>query len=121
MKIQVVNIEAKFNKIHEYWDPKIVGALNGQHVKIARIKGEFDRHKHEAEDEMFLVIEGKLHMQLDDRSFDINPGEFIVIPKNTYHRPIAKEEVKIMLFEPESTLNTGNIISDKTKNHIESI
>ena len=121
MDIQTVNIEDKFKKIHEYWSPKIVAELNGQHVKLAKLKDEFVMHQHEDEDEMFLVIEGMLHMELESKTIEINAGEFVVIPKKTPHRPKAIGEVKVLLFEPKTTLNTGNIENDFTVRNLDSI
>ena len=108
-----VNIAEKFAKINEHWTPKIGAELNGQYVKFAKIKGEFTRHAHEDEDEMFLVISGVLKMEFDHKTEVINPGEFIVVPKGVYHKPIADEEVEVLLFEPASTLNTGDSDDDR--------
>ena len=108
-----INIAEKFKKITEYWSPKIAAELNGQQVKLAKLKGEFTRHQHDHEDEMFLVISGILKMEFDDRTEVIKPGEFIVVPKQTYHKPIADEEVEVLLFEPASTLNTGDSDDDR--------
>lgn len=108
MEIKTVNLKEKFDSFSEYWNPKIVGELNGQLVKVAKFKDEFVTHQHEKEDEMFLVIEGKLLMELEDKTLEINPGEFVVIPKKTNHKPIAVGEAKVLLFEPNTTRNTGN-------------
>ena len=108
MEIKTVNLEDKFNTFNDYWNPKIVAELNGQFVKVAKFKDEFIMHQHEHEDEMFLVIEGKLLMELDHKTLEINSGEFIVIPRKTNHRPKAIGEAKVLLFEPKTTLNTGN-------------
>ncbi len=116
-----INVRRKFDEVKDHWDPHVVGELNGQQVKIARLKGEFVRHQHEEEDEMFLVIEGELQMEFDDRTETINEGEFIIVPKGIYHKPIAREEVKVMLFEPATTLNTGDIESDFTKKNLKHI
>ncbi len=110
-----VNIADKFSKFDDYWHPRIVGALNGQHVKIAKIKGEFDWHFHENEDELFLVVQGTLQMHLRDRVVLINPGEFYIVPRGVEHRPVADDEVHMMMFEPETTSNTGNIITERTR------
>src|SRR6185436_797188 len=104
-----INIAEKLSLFHDHWNPRIVGELNGQHVKLGKFKGEFIWHKHDEEDEMFLVLEGKFKMELRDGSIEINKGEFIVIPKGVEHKPVAEEEVSVMLFEPASTLNTGNV------------
>lgn len=121
MKIKKVNLQSKFETFQEYWNPKIVGKLNGQHVKIAKLKDEFVMHKHENEDEMFLVIEGKLLMELEHETLEINAGEFVIIPKQTLHKPIAVGEVKVLLFEPESTLNTGNLENELTVKKLDEI
>lgn len=121
MNIKTINLEEKFETFSEHWDPKIVGRLNGQLVKIARFKGEFVSHQHENEDEMFFVVEGQLLMEMEDRTLTINPGEFVIVPKGTVHKPIAKEEVKVMLFEPESTVNTGAIRGERTRTELEEI
>jgi len=121
MEIKVVNLKDKFNSFTDYWSPKIVGELNGQLVKVAKFKDEFITHQHENEDEMFLVIEGKLLMELENKSLEIKPGEFVVIPKKTKHRPIAVGEVKVLLFEPNTTLNTGNTESKFTVKKLDKI
>lgn len=121
MKIKKVNLKSKFDSFNEYWNPKIVGALNGQHVKLVKIKDEFVMHQHENEDELFMVIEGKLLMELDEETLEINSGEFVIIPKQTNHKPIAVGEVKLLLFEPESTLNTGNIENEFTVKKLDEI
>lgn len=113
MAIKKININQKFESFSEHWSPKILADLNGQNVKIARLLGEFVRHKHDNEDELFFVIDGVLSIILDNETIVLNPGEFVVIPKGTYHQPIAHEEVKVMLFEPATTLNTGDS-EDKT-------
>ncbi|MEM7036835.1 MAG: cupin domain-containing protein [Bacteroidota bacterium] len=120
-KPEPVNVAQKFSTFNEHWSPKIVGELNGQYVKIARLKGEFVMHQHEEEDEMFLVLEGILKMQLEDRLLTIETGEFVIIPRKTMHQPIADEEVKIMLFEPQSTLNTGNTENEFTQRDLDKI
>ena len=113
--MEKVNLQEKLNKFNTHWDPKIVGELNGQHVKLVKFQGEFDWHKHDSEDEMFLVIKGSFNMQFRERSVQVDVGEFIIIPKGVEHCPQADEEVHVMLFEPVTTLNTGNAESDKTK------
>ena len=119
--MQKVIIEDKFNLFSEYWNPKIVGELNGQHVKVAKLKGEFVWHKHDEEDEMFLVIDGVLKMELRDKTLVINKNEFLIVPKGTEHRPVADSEVLVMLFEPATTLNTGNTENEMTKHFLETI
>lgn len=121
MKIETINLKNKFDSFTDYWSPKIVGELNGQLVKVAKFKDEFIMHQHENEDEMFLVIEGKLLMELDNKTLKINSGEFVVIPKKTNHRPIAIGEVKVLLFEPNTTLNTGKIENELTVKKLDEI
>ena len=121
MEIKTVNLKDKFDSFTDYWSPKIVGELNGQLVKVAKFKDEFIMHQHENEDEMFFVIEGKLLMELENKTLEINSGEFVVIPKKTNHRPIAVGEVKILLFEPNTTLNTGNTENEFTVNKLDKI
>ncbi|MEO5892585.1 MAG: cupin domain-containing protein [Ferruginibacter sp.] len=110
-----VNIEEKLSLITGYWDPKIVGELNGQHVKLVKFKGEFIWHKHDAEDELFYVLKGSFKMEYRDKTIELSEKEFLVVPRGIEHRPVAEEEVAIMLFEPITTLNTGNILGDLTK------
>ena len=119
--MQKVIIEDKFNLFSEYWSPKIVGELNGQHIKLAKLKGEFVWHKHDEEDEMFLVMDGVLKMELRDKTIIINKNEFLIVPKGTEHRPVADSEVLVMLFEPATTLNTGNTENEMTKHFLETI
>ena len=120
-KPQVINVESKLGQFNDHWNPRIIGELNGQQVKVAKLLGVFDMHKHEYEDELFYVIKGTLHILLKDEKLELNPGEFVIIPKGTLHQPIAYSEVEILLFEPASTLNTGNIISSHTKQDLEKI
>ena len=121
MSIKKVNLKEKFDAFSDHWSPRIVGELNGQHVKLVKAKGEFVLHKHDNEDEMFLVIEGQLLIELEGESFEINPGEFLIIPKGTQHKPIAAGETKILLFEPKTTLNTGNTENEFTVKKPDSI
>ena len=121
MKIEKINISDKLSLFDDYWNPRIVGELNGQYVKLVKFKGEFVWHKHENEDEMFLVVKGEFKMELRQKIIDIKEGELIIIPRGTEHRPTASEEVHIMLFEPMSTLNTGNVEDKLTKNMLEKI
>ena len=112
--MEKVNVANKLSSINEYYQPKIVGELNGQHVKLVKFQGEFIWHHHEHEDEMFYVVKGRFDMELRDKTITLNQGEFIVIPKGVEHRPVAHQEVEVMLFEPASTLNTGNIVNERT-------
>ena len=114
-----INSAEKFGLFNEYWSPKIVGELNGSYIKLAKLKGEFDWHHHENEEEMFLVVKGELIIKFRDEDIAINAGEFIVIPRGVEHLPVAPEEVHVMLIEPKETLNTGNIINEKTKQVID--
>lgn len=121
MDIKTENIAEKFASFSDYWNPRIIGELNGQLLKAAKLKGEFIAHKHDNEDEMFLVIKGTLLIELDEKTLTINPGEYAIIPKGVMHKPIANEEVELMLFEPATTINTGGIVSERTKNTLERI
>lgn len=119
--LKKVNLSEKFSLIHSHWDPKIVGELNNQLVKLVKFQGEFVWHKHDAEDELFLTIHGSFDMHLRDRIINIDEGEFIIIPRGVEHRPVAKEEVQVLLFEPESVVNTGDTESDLTKTNLDRI
>ena len=112
--IEKVNIKEKFALFDERWSPKIVGELNGQHVKLVKLHGEFVWHHHEQEDELFLVLGGRLRMDFRDRRVWVEQGEFIIVPRGVEHRPVAEEEVRVMLFEPATTLNTGNVRNELT-------
>ncbi len=109
-----VNIKDKFKLIKNYWDPKIIGEVNDMHVKIAKVKGEFDWHLHENEDEMFLVIEGELLLKYRDREEVLQKGEMAIVPKGVEHKPVAEQETQILMIEQKGTLNTGNVKSEKT-------
>lgn len=121
MEIEKVNIESKLKSFDEYWTPKIVGELNNQFVKLAKFKGDFTMHKHDHEDELFYVIEGTLFIELENKTIELNKGEFVVIPKGVNHKPYAPEEVSVMLFEPSTTLNTGDKINDLTVSDLDKI
>lgn len=121
MEINKVNINDKLGTFNEYWTPKIVGTLNNQFVKIAKFKGEFVMHKHATEDELFYVIDGKLFIELKHKTLELNKGEFVIIPKNMEHKPYAPEKAHVMLFEPSSTLNTGNVNNHLTKSDLDKI
>ena len=114
-----VNLAEKFSLIKEYWSPKIAGQLNGQYVKLARLKGEFVWHQHPDEDELFLVIKGNLTIQLRDGDIALGEGEFFIVPAGVEHRPVALEEVHVLLLEPNSTLNTGNVTDERTVTDLE--
>ncbi len=111
----VINLMDKLKQIDNLWHPRIIGELNGQHVKIAKVKGEFVMHHHKKEDELFYVVSGNLTIKLNDGELNLSPGEFVIIPKGIDHQPIAEEEVELLLFEPASTLNTGNQKNTFTK------
>jgi len=116
-----INLVEKFSLFNEHWSPKIVGELNGQQVKLAKFKGEFVFHLHENEDELFMVIKGKFKMEFRDETVEVNEGEMLIVPKGIEHKPVAEDEVCVMLFEPASTLNTGNIINERTKTQLDTI
>ncbi len=116
-----INIGEKLSKIADHWDPHIVGALNGQHVKLAKIEGEFIWHQHDQEDEMFLVLDGEFQMHFRDRIVDLKEGEFLIVPKGVEHRPVALREAAIMLFEPASTVNTGTVEHELTRRDLKEI
>lgn len=113
-RILKVCVEEKLAAINEYWSPRIVADLNNQQVKLARLYGEFVWHHHEHEDELFYVIKGTLIIELRDRNIELNEGELVVIPKGVEHRPVARDEVHVLLFEPAGTVNTGNNSGDLT-------
>src|SRR5713101_4469616 len=106
-----VNLSEKFSFFSSHWDPKVVGELNGQHVKVVKFQGPFVWHRHENEDELFLVYKGRFTMEFRDRSVPVEEGELIIVPRSTEHRPVAEEEVQVLLFEPATTLNTGSVQS----------
>ena len=106
--MEKVNLAEKFSQFSEYWQPKIVGELNGQHVKLSKFQGPFVWHQHAGEDELFLVVKGRFRMELRDREIVLEEGEFLIVPRGVEHRPIADEEVWVLLFEPAATVNTGN-------------
>lgn len=112
--MKVINLEEKFSQFSDHWNPRIIGELNGQNVKIAKVQGEFVWHNHTNEDELFYIIKGSLKIDFEDGERKINAGEMIIIPKGIEHKPIAEEEVWIMLFEPQSIKHTGNIEHELT-------
>jgi mannose-6-phosphate isomerase-like protein (cupin superfamily) len=119
--MEKINIAEKLGLFNDHWNPRIIGELNGQQVKAAKLKGEFVWHHHDHEDELFLVVKGVLKMEFRDKIVVINPGEFIIVPRGIEHKPVAEEEVELLLFEPASTLNTGNIQNDLTKDKLQKI
>tara|TARA_A200000113_G_scaffold190148_1_gene178395 strand:- start:52 stop:411 length:360 start_codon:yes stop_codon:yes gene_type:complete len=116
-----INISQKLAQFKDHWNPRIIGELNKQHVKIAKLKGEFIWHKHDEEDEMFLVLNGTLKIAFRDRTETIQENEIIIVPKGVEHKPIADEEVSIMLFEPATTINTGSLENERTRKNLESL
>lgn len=117
--MQVVNVAAKLASFNDHWSPRIAGELNGQQVKLVKFQGEFVWHHHDAEDELFLVVRGGFRMDYKDQagretSLEVKEGEFLIVPRGTVHRPVAAQEVHVMLFEPASTLNTGNVRDART-------
>lgn len=114
-----VNLAEKFALFSEYWSPKIVGELNGQHVKLAKFKGEFVWHQHEQEDEMFFIVEGTLTIEFRDKTITLNKGELMIVPRGVEHKPVAEHEVSVMLFEPATTLNTGNTENELTQHQLD--
>jgi mannose-6-phosphate isomerase-like protein (cupin superfamily) len=119
--MNAINLSEKFNLFTEHWSPKIVGELNGQHVKLVKFKGPFVWHHHENEDELFLVIKGSFSMEFRDKNVELKEGEFLIVPRGVEHRPNAEQEVEVLLFEPASTLNTGNIEGELSKKQLDSI
>ncbi len=114
-----INLTEKFGLFEEHWTPKIIGELNGQQVKLAKVKGEFIWHNHEGEDELFYIMKGTLKMEFRDKTVVLNEGEMIIVPKGVDHRPIAKEEVWILLFEPKNTKHTGEVESELTVKNLD--
>ena len=119
--MEKINVAEKFSSFNDYFNPRIVGALNGQHVKLVKVCGEFVWHHHDNEDELFYVVKGSFDMHLRDKIITVNAGEFIIIPRGEEHKPVAKEEVEIMLFEPAATLNTGNVENELTRKDLKHI
>ena len=116
-----VNLAEKLSHIHEYWQPHIVGELNGQYVKLVKFQGPFVWHHHDNEDELFLVVQGRFRMEFRDRHVWLEEGEFLIVPRGVEHRPVAEEEAHVLLFEPASTLNTGNVQNERTVERLERI
>lgn len=119
--MEKVNLAEKLSHFSEHWKPKIAGELNGQMVKLVKFKGPFVWHHHENEDELFYVVKGEFEMEFRDKTVTLNTGEFIIVPRGVEHRPNAKEEVHVLLFEPASTLNTGNTVNEKTVKDLQRI
>jgi mannose-6-phosphate isomerase-like protein (cupin superfamily) len=119
--MESVNLAEKFRRFGDHWSPKIVGELNDSYVKLVKLKGEFVWHHHEAEDELFLVVKGRLLLRFRDRDVWVNEGEFAIVPRGVDHLPIAPEEVQVVLIEPKSTLNTGNVRNERTVDALQRI
>ena len=116
-----VNLAEKFAMFSDCWNPRIVGELNGQYVKLSKLKGEFVWHRHDAEDELFLVVKGTLAMHFRDGIEQVREGELLIVPAGVEHKPVAEQEVQVLLFEPKSTLNTGNVRNNQTVDELQSL
>lgn len=114
-------IKKKFDLFNDYWNPKIIGKINNHDVKLAKVKGEFVWHNHKNEDELFFIIKGKLNIEFHDKKVELNEGEMLIVPKGVDHKPIAKEEVWLLLFEPNNIKHTGDVISHLTVENYEKI
>jgi len=119
MEVNKINIGNKLEQFSDHWNPRIIGELNGQHVKIAKFQGDFIWHKHENEDELFYVLKGNFIMELRDKTINMEKGDMIIIPRGVEHRPCAKKEVHVMVFEPVNTINTGDKIDKLTRNKLD--
>jgi mannose-6-phosphate isomerase-like protein (cupin superfamily) len=119
--MEKINLLQKYSLFSDHWSPKIIGELNGQHIKLSKFQGEFVWHKHDNEDEAFFVIKGSFNMELRDKIIVLNEGDMLIVPKGVEHRPVAENEVWVMLFEPAGTLNTGDVVDERTKPVLEKI
>jgi mannose-6-phosphate isomerase-like protein (cupin superfamily) len=119
--MEKVNLADKLATIHDHWNPRVVGDLNGQEIRLVKFAGEFIWHRHEHEDEMFLVLKGRFTMEFRDRQVELEEGEFLIVPRGVEHRPVALAEVEVLLFEPATTLNTGNIVDGRTRRQLQHI
>lgn len=113
--LKLVDIESQFAHVTEYWFPKVVGRVNDQYIKVVKLKGEFVWHAHEAEDELFLVVRGRLRIQLEDGEVTLEPGQFTVVPRGVRHNPVADDECWIVLIETVSTTHTGDVVTPITR------
>ncbi len=121
MNLEKINIENKLSLFSDHWNPRIVAELNGQHIKLVKLQGEFVWHKHDEEDELFYVLKGEFRIEFRDKIFNLKENEFLVVPRGIEHKPVAEKEVSVMLFEPNTTINTGNNHGDFTKNNLDRI
>ena len=119
--VEKVNLGEKFSKFEELWSPKIAGQVNDSLVKLVKFKGDFVWHKHDEEDEMFMVIKGRIQIRFRDRDVDLEEGEFLVVPRGVEHMPVAQEEAHVLLFEPATVLNTGDVRNERTLERLERI
>jgi mannose-6-phosphate isomerase-like protein (cupin superfamily) len=119
--MEKINLRDKLALFSDHWNPRIVGELNGQHVKVVKFQGEFVWHDHRDEDEMFLVLKGQFRMDFRDRSVELHEGEFLIVPRGVEHRPIAEQEVEVLLFEPAQIKHTGDVVSELTKTEYQRI
>ena len=117
--MRVVNLAEKFARFADHWNPRLVGELNGQQVKLAKLLGEFTWHRHDDADELFLVVAGTLEMRLRERTERVNAGEFVIVPRGVEHCPVAAQEVQVLLFEPAGVCNTGNVREARTRESLE--
>jgi mannose-6-phosphate isomerase-like protein (cupin superfamily) len=121
MEIRKVNLAEKFGGFREHWSPKIAGEVNDAYVKLVKFRGDFVWHKHDHEDEMFLVVKGRFTMRFRDRDLLLEENEFVIVPKGVEHCPVAEEEAQVVLFEPKTTLNTGNVVNERTIENLDRI
>jgi mannose-6-phosphate isomerase-like protein (cupin superfamily) len=119
--VEAINLEQKLSMLKDHWNPKIIGELNDSYVKVVKLKGEFVWHHHDEEDELFLVVKGRLLMRFREGNVTVSAGEFIIVPRGVEHLPVAQEEVHLVLFEPKTTLNTGNVRNERTVEELERI
>jgi len=117
--VHTINLAEKLSRFTAHWTPRVVAELNGQQVKVAKIKGTFDWHHHEHEDELFMVVRGRFRLEFRDHAVDVGEGELVVVPRGVEHRPVADEECHIVLFEPAGTRNTGNLVNERTRDELE--
>jgi mannose-6-phosphate isomerase-like protein (cupin superfamily) len=119
--MEKISLSAKLAQFADHWNPRLIGELNGQHVKLTKLKGAFIWHQHEHEDELFLVVNGRFRMEFRDRDIWLEAGEMLIVPRGVEHRPVAEEEASVLLFEPATTVNTGNVVDERTRHTLEKI